>query len=555
MNGASGLSEYVQNSGQILDAGNYNEMDALVLASLSYIEFEKIYPDYQGRNVTVQQFAKDALAAGIDLPDTKRALLEQIQNSDRYSECTIHHMAAENETSQWAAMTVDINDGTQTSVIAMRGTDGTELGWNEDFQLAYADDGTQAQKLSAAYLQDSTASNIFLTGHSKGGNDVTSAYVMSDASVRDRVVHIDNFDGPGVNDEFRDLYRQGYAELDGKLDNYYPENSVIGLLLNDNPGQENFVRCDTSEEYSGWWIFGEHDPYCWQFDEENGGFRRGDQSELSETLNQLLDNTLEEMSQQERRDIVQAIIGMQGTALIAQKETLYEQSADAVEETLQQLYGSHALFGWQKDLYGGILKNVARIAAGFYLYSRLSEEQKQALRKTLGLVLENAAEIYLMPKVDAMLDWLAEQYRFVARVISRKQAELAALITNFANTIHDGIGTWCNKVWELLFRDKQRRGQGSCGPTVLEVDAPALMTLSEELRAQQQMLQTSGREVRQVARALLGQLSVCAAWQVGRLADNVEDEARASGRMATALHQAGQQYSRTETQIAAAAGL
>lgn len=36
MSSESGLSQYVQNSGQLLDAGNYNEVDALVLASLSY---------------------------------------------------------------------------------------------------------------------------------------------------------------------------------------------------------------------------------------------------------------------------------------------------------------------------------------------------------------------------------------------------------------------------------------------------------------------------------------------------------------------------------------
>ena len=113
MSSESGLSQYVQNSGQLLDAGNYNEVDALVLASLSYIEFEKVYPDYREQNVTVQQFAKDALASGVSLSDSQRALLEQVQNSDRYSACSIHNMAAENESSQWAAMTVDINDGSQ----------------------------------------------------------------------------------------------------------------------------------------------------------------------------------------------------------------------------------------------------------------------------------------------------------------------------------------------------------------------------------------------------------------------------------------------------------
>lgn len=551
MSSTSGLSQYVQNDGPILDAGNYNEMDALVLASLSYIEFEKIYPDYQQQNVNLKQFAKDALASDISLSDNQRTLLEQIQNTDRYSACTIHSMAAENESSQWAAMTVDINDGSDTSVIAIRGTNKTELGWNEDFQLAYAQSGTEAQKLSAEYLQNSSADNIFLTGHSKGGNNAISAYVMSDALVRERVIHIDNFDGPGVNDEFRAQYQEGYGELKNKLDNYYPENSVFGLLLNDNPGQAHFIQCEKSEEYAKWGIFGEHDPYSWMLDEDSAGFQGGEQSQLSDTLNHLLDNTLDNLSQKERWEIVQVIIGMQIPSAIAEKDTLYKEYADNIEVLLQSLYESQILPEWPKKL----LKDIARVAAGFQLYGQLTEQQKEILKKTLALLVVNAVDIYVKPKVEEILDWMAEQYRFVANVIRRKQAELAALITRFANSIHEEIGAWCNKVWDFLFRDKNRFGRGGDGPTEFEVNPRALTLLAQELQAQQCALQQCECEVRLISRALLGQMSVWVGWQVGRLADNIEQEARACGRMSTALYHAGQQYSTTETQIAATAGL
>lgn len=323
MSSASGISEYVQSNGQTLNAGNYNEMDALTLASLSYIEFEKVYPDYQDRSVSVSQFAKDALASNISLSKTQRQMLDALAESDRYSECCIHNMEAENTSSQWAAMTVDINDGSNTSIIAARGTDGTTLGWNEDFQLAYDDDGTEAQKLMAEYLQNSDAGNIFLTGHSKGGNNVVSAYVMADSTVRDRVVHIDNFDGPGVNDEFREQFREGYAELEGKLDNYYPQDSVIGLLLNDNPGEEHFVYCEQSEEYKSMWILAEHDPYAWHVNEDKTALQSTDQSRLSDALNRILDNTLDQLTQEERRQVVNALITMQVPALIGEEGTLY----------------------------------------------------------------------------------------------------------------------------------------------------------------------------------------------------------------------------------------
>lgn len=555
MSGTSGLSSYVQSATRLLDAGNYNEMDALVLAALSYIEFEKVYSDYGEKSVSVQQFAKDVLASDISLSDSQRTLLEQVQNSDRYSNCTIHGMAAENESSQWAAMTVDVNDGSNTSVIAMRGTNGTVLGWNEDFQLAYEEEGTEAQKLSADYLQNSTAENIFLTGHSKGGNNVTSAYVMSDAAVRRRVVHIDNFDGPGTNDEFREQFPEGYAELENKLDNYYPQNSVVGLLLNDNPGQQHFVDCESSEQYGEWGILGEHDPYAWQLNGEGSGLKSGEQSELSDILNQTLDTTLGELSQQERRDMVAVIIGMQVTALIAGKDTLYGQSADNVEILLQQLYESHQLFGWEKDLYGGILGTVAQVAAAFQLYSQLTDRQKQTVKKTLALLITNGVCIYIKSEVEDALDWLADQYRFVAGVIRRKQAELAALILNFAETIHEQIGTWCEQVLNFLFRNKQYLLQGTTGPTAFEVDFQAMAVLAEELQAQQRALQLCGQQVRQISRSLLGQMSIGASWQIGRIAGNLENEARICGQMANGLYCAQKQYVSTETQVVAMAGL
>ena len=554
MSSESGLSQYVQNSGQLLDAGNYNEVDALVLASLSYIEFEKVYPDYREQNVTVQQFAKDALASGVSLSDSQRALLEQVQNSDRYSACSIHNMAAENESSQWAAMTVDINDGSHTSVIAMRGTNGTELGWNEDFQLAYDQDGTAAQQLSAAYLQNSTAENIFLTGHSKGGNDVTSAYIMSDASVRDRVIHLDNFDGPGVNDEMRERYAQAYAELAGKLDNYYPENSVIGLLLNDNPGREHFVQCEQSEQYANWGPLGEHDPYSWTLDEEGATFQDGGQSVFSRTVNHLLDGTLDHLSQTERRQVVQVIVGMQLTDMIAGEETIYGQYGD-LAETLIQKIDSLLPFTPFKNIRDPLLRLSAQLAAVVQLFQQFTPEQRLTLFKTVVLLFGHLKGAFIRAAAEEILERIVEQYRKVAKVLVRVQEELASLVNWFADTIHEQVSSWCEKIQDLFFRDGHLFGLGAGGPAVFEVDAGALIALTEELQAQRQTLQQCGQEVRQISRSLLWQVSVCAGWQVGRLASGIEEEARACGRMATALQKAGQQYKGTEAQIVATAGL
>ena len=52
-------------------------------------------------------------------------------------------------------------------------------------------DGTNAQILSAEYLKQVDATNIYMTGHSKGGNDAIAGYMMSDSDIRDSIVKID----------------------------------------------------------------------------------------------------------------------------------------------------------------------------------------------------------------------------------------------------------------------------------------------------------------------------------------------------------------------------
>lgn len=295
----NGLTDYVRQNQRVLFAGNYAPEDALVFAQLSYLKFETVYGcHYDGAAVGMEPFASELLRREkVDDADD-RALLKAVAAGRRYRNCTIDRFAAESEESQWAAMTIHMNDFFDSVVIAMRGTDGTALGWTEDFQLLYKEEGTEAQKLSADYLGQSMQQSLFLTGHSKGGNNVTSAFVMSEASVRDRVVRIDNFDGPGVNEKFRDWFAGGYAQLENRLNNYYPQDSVIGLLLNDNPGRIFYVKSSRAEG-----ILHEHDPYNWQFD-GNGQFRYTAQSGLSKMIDEVLDITVSALTQWERAALV-----------------------------------------------------------------------------------------------------------------------------------------------------------------------------------------------------------------------------------------------------------
>ena len=339
------LCLYVTNEKTLMDSSNYNEIDGLVFASLVYNEFEspKItwteeelengisLTDYAERLLDLYPEMGDGKEVPSEVAD-KSALLSAVSTSQRYNKCIVTNLAACNgttiwdegnvstisEDAQWAAMTININDGTNTAVIAMRGTNGTTLGWSEDLEIGYEEYGTTAQRLSRDYIAACKADKMSLVAHSKGGNDIVMGYMMSEKSVRERVVDIKNYDGPGENYKSNRIFKEGYDELDIKLKNYYPENGVIGLLLCDNPGKQYYCKANIKGHMEDKWFLGEHDPYAWEFYQE-GTLNNSKQGVLSKVINRVLDNSLGNLSNTERRYALRTLIEFGVPALIAKK--------------------------------------------------------------------------------------------------------------------------------------------------------------------------------------------------------------------------------------------
>lgn len=331
-NTAGGLSSYISNNDTMLTPDNYNDVDGLVFAQLSYSRFEDVTwtPEELSNGITVRDYAQKLLDTGTYAQGSDNyKFLESLTKSDRYSNARIHDMEALNgteywsnnsvknmtEDGQWAAMTIDIDKG--TSVVAMRGTDGTELGWREDLELAYDPDGTTAQQMARDYFNRCDADQIYGAGHSKGANDIESGYVMADPDVRARIARTDIYDGPGNNDEFKDLYREGYEELEGKQTNHRTENSIIGNLLNDHPGETKTYKADTEgHEFENAGPFGEHDPHSWLINED-GTFVEGQPAPFWEKFDEVTDNAIDNMNPQEREAVVSALTKLGVTEDIA----------------------------------------------------------------------------------------------------------------------------------------------------------------------------------------------------------------------------------------------
>ena len=98
---------------------------------------------------------------------------------------------------QFAALT--IRPEADLPYVAFRGTDGTLVGWKEDFNMA-ASTSVPSQREAAAYLNaaaDALAGSLRAGGHSKGGNLAVYAAAFCHAPVQARVAAVYSHDGPG----------------------------------------------------------------------------------------------------------------------------------------------------------------------------------------------------------------------------------------------------------------------------------------------------------------------------------------------------------------------
>lgn len=449
------LSNYVEGEQTPLTADNYNEVDGAVFSQLSYFTFEDCGYTSNNAQISVSDYAREILNnpdnyKNSELTADETAFLQALANSERYENCTMSNFQYDDSLkvdgkdldSQWAAYTVDINDGTDTSVVAMRGTDGTTLGWKEDFELAYDADGTNAQILSAEYLKTVDSSNIILSGHSKGGNDVISAYMMSDPSIRDRVSRIDNYDGPGVNEAFKTEYAEGYAELDGKLNNFYPENSVIGRLLIDKDGNNTFVQADVRETFEDKWILGEHDLFSFVTG-DGGSFTEAEPTALSNFLNETLDKAVENLSPEQLENLVNTLDKFDVFSLIAgDGEDAYSQNKEAISEALD----AFDKYGIIPDFIKEKMTDTASFFANAYeiwqKYKSMTPEEKEALITTLSVMAETVC--------DKIAKEVSEWYNDIKEKVKNKIADTFDYVCDKFSQFRDSVASTFNNIKDSI---------------------------------------------------------------------------------------------------------
>lgn len=234
----------------------FNQMDAMLFACLVYLPIKsfsenKSYKDFVSYAYT---FYKDDYS-GVMKPSSF-ALLNKIKTSKRYENIIISNFKnVRNNDTQFGAMSVRFNDNL---LIAFKGSDSSLISWIENLRLNYQYP-TYTQSKGIKYAKDNildSDKNVYLIGHSKGGNLAMCAGMEIPSGLRDKVKVIYNFDGPGF---LKKEYEKKFNLIKEKVVNIVPSGSVVGMCLyNDIFKSVKSKDLAFGEHYPvGWGVFGE----------------------------------------------------------------------------------------------------------------------------------------------------------------------------------------------------------------------------------------------------------------------------------------------------------
>ena len=245
----------------------FNEVDNLILAELSFVNFTGIVPGPgEGEGVPLHTAAEaffrshegGDMGMGVLVPDEIPALLRRMAECPRFREmrvnCFQDHLVVR-KAEQFAAGTVELGDG--SLYLSFRGTDDTIAGWKEDFLLGCQPE-VPAQKKAVAYVKAVAGQyprrKLMLGGHSKGGNLAVYGGIFVPLAIQRRISAVWSNDGPGFYGAV--LETPQHARLEGRIHSIVPKSSVVGMLLEH---EESYTVVDSDQ--TGLW---QHDGFSWQ---------------------------------------------------------------------------------------------------------------------------------------------------------------------------------------------------------------------------------------------------------------------------------------------------
>lgn len=263
------LYDYLYWRGDIgFDERPFNDVDNVVLSTLSYLDFTGIVPAEPEQGcVTVAEACRALIeGCGGDIAPRVRSLIkvetrfaELLAASTRFGTAELSayvDVVDRSRSLQFSAVRIDLTNG--ETYVAYRGTDQTLVGWREDFMLGFT--VTEAQRQACSYLEAvmarlPKARPVRVGGHSKGGNLAEYAASSCPREMRDRIVMVYSNDGPRMSPEVISLDTR--RELGERLRCILPSFSIVGMLFAREDDPRTIVASSAT-------AIAQHDLTTWQ---------------------------------------------------------------------------------------------------------------------------------------------------------------------------------------------------------------------------------------------------------------------------------------------------
>lgn len=296
------ILNYLKDNLEPISRKNFNEVDALIFAELSYYKYENYIRKF--KVILENTFLKfellnnpqniNSLLTKGSIRNDKKKMLILVLNSPRFKNMKFGYFSkvtSKESTTQFAAISFIIND---LNIVSYRGTDATLNGWHEDLNLAL-DKSLNCHTLGIKYLKELSKifkNHIYVVGHSKGGNIAQHSCVFSSKTIKRKIIKCYNFDGPGFYDKPQEV--KEFNEFNNKIVKLIPKESFIGTMLNNNPNYEVIKSNNKSIK--------QHNPFEWVIDKTKFS-REKAQSYYTIAISNSLTETLNEFTKEEKEKI------------------------------------------------------------------------------------------------------------------------------------------------------------------------------------------------------------------------------------------------------------
>ncbi len=202
-------------------------------------KYESLVPKMYGRNKSAEKFVKLFGQA------------ERYKNIKLFAFRSTFDREGE---AQYASLAMKLPGG--AIFVSYRGTDGSLVGWKEDFNLTYSTE-IPAERSALGYLhvlmEKHPESTFYLGGHSKGGILAMYAASKIGKEKQERIAYVMDCDCPGFNKSL--LEDEGYNNVLSKIHSFIPKYSLVGLLFEKK--QEIIVISSSGI------LFYQHSPWTW----------------------------------------------------------------------------------------------------------------------------------------------------------------------------------------------------------------------------------------------------------------------------------------------------